>query len=217
MSAGPARGQPPGGGTSDPSGSDVPLCAPAWDEPLDVQDLMRRIPPTATVMGLFFNAALEAVRRARGKPLARLPYVSLRDYPLTEHVQLLVECAEQAYPDFQLRLALRRLGRDAFDAFMKSTVGWAVFGIAGRTWSTAAPLISRAYSLTGPVGGATVLANRPDCLVIGLRGIWNFADSYHVGVFEAAVDWYQKRGEVLVRSHSVADIDIHIQLESQLP
>jgi uncharacterized protein (TIGR02265 family) len=97
--------------------------------------------------------------------------------------------------------------------FAQSMVGRAVFGIAGRNWDDALQLVTRAYSTTGPVGTASFDNSAPSRQVISFRQIWNFPDSYHVGVIEAAMEHYGKRGEVFVRTLSMCDVDLELRFQ----
>ena len=46
--------------------------------------------------------------------------------------------------------------------------------------------------------------------VVALRDLWNFPDSYQVGVFEGAMETFGLRGDIRVRVHSLADVDLLI-------
>lgn len=187
---------------------------PDWEAPLDTADRLARIPPRAMVKGMFFHAPLELARMASGRQPGRDRYVAFQDYPLTEHVRVLAECARLAYPMASSRLALRQFGREAYRTFVESLAGRALFAIAARTWDEALRLVPRAYRMIGPVGTADLQEVTAARVVIALREIWNFPDSYHAGVFEAALEHYGKRGAVWTRVHSLADVDLEIRIES---
>jgi uncharacterized protein (TIGR02265 family) len=190
---------------------------PDWSAPLDTVERLRRVPEKAIVKGMFFLSAIEIVKRKNRKGAEELcdkRYFGFKDYPLVEHIRLLETCARLAFPGESPRQGVRLLGRDAFEAFAHSMVGRAVFGIAGRSWDDAMRLVTRAYSTTGPVGTAELSESTPTRVVISFRQIWNFPDSYHVGVIEAAMQHYEKRGEIFVRQLSFSDVDMELRFTS---
>lgn len=181
---------------------------PDWTAPLDVAERLRAVPPEATVKGMFFDGPIaEAFRRSGDRP-GKPSYVAFKDYPLTEHIQVLVACAMAGYPDVPVREGLRRLGRDAFRTFLESLAGKVLFSVAGRNFDAALGLVARSYGIAGPVGTATVIQRTPDAAVIRMKDIFNMPDCYHVGVFEAAMEYFRMDGEVLTRVRSSSDVDI---------
>ncbi len=183
---------------------------PRWDAPLELETLRATVPPTATVKGMFFTGPLELAART-GRPVATTKrYVLFKDYPLTEHLDVLAESAAAIYPREPPREGLRRLGRAAFSVFADSLVGKTVLGIAGRDFDAALRLVTRAYKTIGPVGTGEVTETNAEGAVLRLRDIWNFPDSYHLGVFEGAMDHYERPGEILVRVHGPAEVDLKI-------
>lgn len=186
--------------------------SPDWNEPIDVPARIRATPPEATVKGMFIEAPIAVAQRRSGQRPGRREYIPFKDYPVAEHNQVLVACAMAGYPDVPLREGLRRLGRDALRTFLESLAGRVVFAAAGRNFDAALGLVAKSYGITGPVGSAAVTARTPDAAVVQLRRCYNFPDCYHVGVFEAAMDHFREKGEVLIRVLSVCDVDIKMSL-----
>jgi uncharacterized protein (TIGR02265 family) len=185
---------------------------PDFSSPFDVAERLRAVPPEATVKGMFFDGPItEAFRRSGDRP-GKPSYVSFKDYPLTEHIQVLVACAMAGYPDVPIREGLRRLGHDAFRTFLESLAGKVLFSVAGRNFDAALGLVARSYGIAGPVGTATVIQRTPDAAVIHMKDIYNMPDCYHVGVFEAAMEYFRKDGEVLTRVRTTSDVDIKMAL-----
>ena len=181
---------------------------PDFGAPLDVAERLRLVPRAATVKGMFFDAPIAEAFRRSGQHAGKRAYFPFKDYPLTEHIQVLVACAMAAYPDAPVREGLRRLGRDAFTTFLESLAGRVLFSVAGRSFDAALGLVARSYAIAGPVGTATVKTRAPDAAVIHLKEIYNFPDAYHVGVFEAAMEYFRQEGEVHTLVRSPSDVDI---------
>jgi len=180
---------------------------------MDLAERVRIVPPEATVKGMFMEAPISIAMARSGQRPGRREYIPFKDYPVSEHNQLLLACAMAAYPDVPIREGLRRLGRDALRTFLESLAGRVVFAAAGRNFDAALGLVARSYGITGPVGTATVVERTPEAAVIELRQIYNFADCYHVGVFEAALDHFRQPGEILIRVRSICDVDVKMALE----
>lgn len=185
---------------------------PDWSAPLDVDERVRLVPPTAMVKGMFLERPIAEAQRRCGRRPVPGEYVPFRDYPITEHIRVLAACAAAAWPDVPLREGIRRLGRDAFRTFLESLAGRVVFAAAGRNFDAGLGLTTRAYGLTGPVGTARVVERTPGAAVVELRGIHSLADCYHVGVFEAGMEHFHEPGEVLIRVHSACDVDFKLVL-----
>jgi uncharacterized protein (TIGR02265 family) len=180
--------------------------------PLDIAERLRAVPRQATVKGMFFDGPIaEAFRRSGDRP-GQASYVAFKDYPLTEHIQVLVACAMAGYPDVPVREGLRRLGRDAFRTFLGSLAGKVLFTVAGRDFDAALGLVARSYAIAGPVGTAAVVERTPKAAVIHLKDIYNLPDCYHVGIFEAAMEYFAKDGEVLTRVRTPSDVDIKMAI-----
>jgi uncharacterized protein (TIGR02265 family) len=183
---------------------------PDWSAPLDVAARVRAAPADATVKGMFFDGPIREAYRRTGERPGQGRYVPFKDYPLTHHVQVLAACAMSAYPGLPVREGLRRLGRDAFTTFLESLSGRIVLSMAGRGYDAALDLVARSYRIAGPVGTATVTERTPEAAVVRLHDIFNFPDCYHVGIFEAAMEHFGKRGQVLLRVRSPSDVDLKL-------
>lgn len=185
---------------------------PDWSAPLDVAERLRGVPREATVKGMFFDGPInESFRRSGVRP-GSPSYLAFKDYPLTEHIQVLVACAMAGYPDLPIREGLRKLGRDAFRTFLDSLAGRVLFSVAGRSFDAGLGLVARSYGIAGPVGTATVIERTADAAVVHMKDIYNLPDCYHVGVFEAAMDHFGRDGEVLIRIRSPSDVDVKMAL-----
>src|SRR5688572_26437759 len=94
---------------------------PPWGEPLDAPALVRAVPADATMTGVFLAAVCElATRRGITLPAARARYTPFQRYPLREHCELMLEVSRLTMPELPLRAALRKLGRGAPAALVRS-------------------------------------------------------------------------------------------------
>jgi uncharacterized protein (TIGR02265 family) len=187
---------------------------PNWQEPLDVSAVIARVPPTATVKGIFFRTAIAQAKAVAGKSPGRPHYELFTDYPSAELAQVLAECAQLLYPEKSLRLALRLLGHDVFSHLKSTTAGTFLFSVAGNNPRSAFRLVGRAYKLFSNSVSAACDEESPGIVVVKLRNIWSFGDCYHVGIFEGAVASYGGSCSIHIRWLSPCDIDIKVTLLS---
>jgi uncharacterized protein (TIGR02265 family) len=125
-------------------------------------------------------------------------------------MELLVTAAGVMYPREPIRNGLRRLGRLAYPTLAGTLIGKAIFGVAGRNFGTILSLASRAYNVSLKPGEVTLAERGAGRGVMLLRQLWNFPDSYQVGVFEGALIAVGMRGEVKVRVLSPCDVDFEV-------
>jgi len=146
--------------------------------------------------GMYVETLLSMLKR-RG---AALPtdkrYFSFKDYPLRELMRLMVDALEVLYPDISPREAMIALGRLAFPTFTSTTIGKVIFSVAGNSWVRALNLVTKAYGVSIHPGTASVTEMTETGARVELREIWNFGNSYHVGVFEGAMKHFGVRGRV---------------------
>ena len=178
---------------------------PPWDAPLDVEECLRNIPDGATTKGMFLLPMLvEAKRRGLTLPSARERYLPFVDYPVAEHARLLVESASAFYPELSTRLALRRLGHRAVDAFRHSTVGKVMW--SGATDPLAAlDVIAKGYAITSSRTSVEVVESAPGMAKLRVSGVHWFLDSHHVAVFEGILKECGVVGSVRIRLDSPSD------------
>lgn len=185
---------------------------PDWNAPLDVEGLLARMPKDSTVRGVFFQNAVEQVKRKLGRdPFAR-EFYKLLSYPSAELVRVLRQAAEILCPEVPLRQGLRRLGQSVFPALRETAAGTFLFSVAGKNVRSAFKLTSRAYELFSSHGRAEVGAVEDNAVYIELRRIWTFPDCYHVGIFEGALAAYETPGQIQIRRLGDCDVDLRIEL-----
>jgi uncharacterized protein (TIGR02265 family) len=180
---------------------------PPWASPLDTAARLRSIPDAATITGIFLSGVRDLARSSDVTlDRARTSYVAFKHYPLREHAELMLECADKVWPALPLRQSLRKMGRGGAGVLIASHVGRVVFG------SVEGPLelvraMARSYGLHVRPGQAEVEPDGERRIVVRMRDIHYFLDSHHVGVFEGVLRHAQVQGEVKLLAHSTSDVD----------
>jgi uncharacterized protein (TIGR02265 family) len=162
----------------------------------ELEDWLSETPPEATVKGMYVETLFSMLKR-RG---AALPndrrYFSFKDYPLRELMRLMVDAVEVLYPDISPREGMIALGRLALPTLMSTTIGKVIFSVAGNSWVRALNLVTKAYQVSIRPGTASVAEVTETSARVELREIWNFGNSYQVGVFEGAMKHFGVHGRV---------------------
>lgn len=172
-------------------------------------------PSSATVKGMYIDSFLKSLDRERIERPTSARYLSFKDYPLRALMSLLLECTALAHPNLPPKDGLRMMGRLVYPTLAESTVGKILFAIAGRDWTAALPLASRAYKISLDPGRATLREITETSAIVELRDVYNFADSYQAGVFEGAMECYQVDGTVTARPLArVCDVDLFLEWQS---
>jgi len=176
--------------------------------------LISQTPQAATVKGMFLTSFLESLDKGNFKRPTDARFVSFKDYPLRQFMELMLVAVGTAWPDMPPRAALRRLGQGAYPTLADSVVGRVLFSVAGRSFGTALQLTEKAYKLSLNPGIARLVDLKEKTAVLELRDIWNFADCYQVGVMEGAMVAYKVKGEVRAQKLSrPCDVDLHLRWE----
>ncbi len=184
---------------------------PPWSRPLDPMAVLQTIPASSTIAGMFFLAALEGARR-RGVTLSpsRDRYLRFGFYPLAEFVPLLVEAAKKFYPERSLREALRAIGHAGPAAFSASVLGKVTLGAAEGVHA-AVRAIASTYAINVPGSRCDVLESSQRSAIVGLRDVYHFLDSHHVGVFEGTLNYAGVSGRVRIASQNATSADLLLE------
>jgi uncharacterized protein (TIGR02265 family) len=183
---------------------------PDPNAPLDLAERLAAIPEGATVKGMFFQTMSGQAHRASGELPGRDRYVSFKDYPLREWLQLLPKAAKLTFPRLPVREGIRRLGQESYPTFARSTLGRVMMAAAGTNYSAALRQGPRAFPLTGSATQCEILSMAEGRGVLRLTGAWDYPYALHVGVFEGTLREFRKTGIVRVRilTRSSADYEI---------
>ena len=184
--------------------------SPDWDAPIDVAKQVRRAPVLGSVRGMFIREILDAVQSAGARLPVAKRYVSFKKYPLPDYLQVIADGCALIHPDVSLRRAMRRVGRLTYPNFVKTVLGKTILAVAGNDFSSVVKLAPKAYRATIKPGDAKVKEKGERKVVVELRDIWNFPDSFQVGVWEGALAACKVEGEIKVRSRDLANADLEI-------
>jgi uncharacterized protein (TIGR02265 family) len=183
-------------------------------EKAELEAWIGETPPHAAVKGMYVESLLTMLtERGAARPTDKR-YFSFKDYPLRELMRLMVDAVAVLYPEASPREGMIALGRLALPTLVSTTVGKVIFSIAGQSWVRALNLVTKAYEVSIKPGRASVQALTESGARVELREIWNFGDSYQVGVFEGAMEHFGVRGSVRpVRIGRRCDVDLIVQWE----
>jgi uncharacterized protein (TIGR02265 family) len=194
---------------------------PAWDAPLDGQTYLRACPTSATIKGMFTGAIVAEARR-RGVTLAAATadkYHGFLDYPLVDHLRLVLEASPIFWPDMSLRQSLRKMGRAAVNTFLTTTIGRAVLG--GFTSPEAVPhamnALVRAYSISmsRPTPQFSVREVADTSCIVRVTDFWIFNDSHQIGIFEGVCRVCGVHADVTLWSEGLSSAEFRIAWRSR--
>jgi uncharacterized protein (TIGR02265 family) len=196
-------------------GRDQGFVDPPWGAPVDVPRILRQIPETGQVAGVFLQPLADGARRCNVTlPSARERYRHFAFYPMREHVQLMVEAAPVLFPNRPLRSVLCKLGRLAPRSLLESTIGKVMLGSAGDVEMVLGAMV-KTYPLHIKPSQVELVECRPGSAVVRLSEIHYFLDSHHVGCFEGALRFAgMKQGKVRIRSYSSTAADFLLTWET---
>ena len=183
---------------------------PPWAAPLDAAGVLARIPPGATIAGMFFLALTEGAQRRRvDLPFPRDRYLPFGFYPVSEFAPLLVSAAERFYPELPLRQSLRRIGKSGPVAFLSSTLGKVTLG-ASEGAHAMVVAIAKTYAINVKPSRCDITEANERSMIISMAGVPYFLDSHHVGVFEGTLHYAGVGGTVLIRSRGDFAADLKL-------
>lgn len=183
---------------------------PDFTRPIDLAAQKRLIQPGATVKGMQLQALVDECKK-RGVAIGTRKYTSFREYPGEELLDLLVATAEGVWPGIPTREALRRVGRLAYPTLYNSLVGKVIFGALARDVKGIWGVVSKGYELSGSTGTATLLEVSEEEAIVRLDGMYSFIDSWHVGIFEGAIEVYDADSEVYLKMNTPMSADFQVR------
>ncbi|MEM1416118.1 MAG: DUF2378 family protein [Myxococcota bacterium] len=164
----------------------LPFRVPDLTSPVDVDALIALGPPAGLVKGMFFAMIQQRVREAGAGHVGRDRYVAFRGYPLEEWLRFLPEAADRAHPRLPTREGMRRFGQAAFETFETSVPGRVLFSLAGRNPMGVTRAAGRAFTAIASHGRVEVEVADEGRAVLRYLDMWDYLESWHVGVVEGA-------------------------------
>lgn len=169
-------------------------------------------PAHATVKGMYIDALLQELDRQRIVRPTTARFISFKDYPLRDFMRMLIDYSGLVVHDATPREALRQLGHSVFPTLAESTVGRIIFSIAGRNWIQALMLSPRAWEISLKPGSVQLCDVTETSARMALRDVWNFADTYQVGIIEGAMEVFRIEGTVRPQVlNRRCDVDLHLE------
>lgn len=184
-----------------------------WEAAIDVPMHIDAAPTHATMRGFLTTPVVRAARKL-GFHIGREKYLDFREYPLREHLEVLVDGASKLYPSLSLRRGFREIAKMTLPAMRETTVGRVLLSLSeGSRGRSALQLVAKTYRMTRNVGVANIGEATDGHADIELREIHDFADSLHVGIFEHLLVGLGHSGRVQVRRHTAFDVDLRLHLD----
>lgn len=183
---------------------------PDLTQPFDLAAHLALAPRDGTVKGMFFSRIIDETRARASKPFDARGHFPFSSYPLADWLTLLYNAARAAYPTEPVRSGLRRLGRSMYPTFAESMIGKVVFSIAGNSVMRALPLYPKIWSVISNHGTAEIDELTPGRVVIRLRNVWDYLDSFQFGSLEGGMGFFGIAASVKIASLGPCDADFEI-------
>ena len=180
----------------------------------ELQSWIDDTPEFCTVKGMYVTGILQALDNF-GIEHPDLRVQAFKDYPLRDYMVLLLNAALTMHPGQAPKEGLRLLGQLAVPTFAYSLVGAVITSTVGRNWEMGLKFVSRGYELSLKPGTAVVAELADGRALVELRDVWNFGDSYQVGVMEGLMSACDVQGTVTAKSTSRCDVDLHLEWEAR--
>jgi uncharacterized protein (TIGR02265 family) len=174
-------------------------------------DWISETPHANTVKGMYVTGIGQALNARGVSYVAPARIHPFKDYPLREYMELLLDSAVTLYPDVPVHVGLYRLGQLAIPTFGSSIVGRVIMGTVGQSWELALKCVTRGYEVSLKPGKAVVAELKQGTALLELRDIWNFGDSYQVGVVHGLLTCCGLSGKITPRVISRGDVDLRIE------
>jgi uncharacterized protein (TIGR02265 family) len=172
-------------------------------------DRIERTPSSHTIKGMYV-AGIQDTMRSLGMETDSLKIQQFKDYPIRDFMETLLDATVTVFPKKTVAEGLKVLGEQAIPTFAASIVGSVIMGTVGRSWSLALKCVSRGYEVSLKPGRAVVAEIGNGKALVELRDVWNFGESYQVGVISGLMQWCGLNGEIQPIAKSQCDVDLQI-------
>jgi uncharacterized protein (TIGR02265 family) len=174
-------------------------------------DRIEKTPATHSIKGMYV-AGLEDTLRAMGATRAvPVKAQQFRDYPLRDYMESLLDASVTLFPSRPMSDALKLLGEQAIPTFASSIVGSVIMGTVGGNWALALKCVSRGYEVSLKPGKAVVAEISSGRARVELRDVWNFGESYQVGVIRGLMQQCGLSGDIVAEVKSQCDVDLRLE------
>lgn len=177
-----------------------------WSEPFDLDAYLSITPAEAMVRGLYFSDVSSQLPKDKRRQL----YLPFRQYPARDYMLLLTDAALHLYPERSRREGLRLVGDIVMSRFLQSTVG-KVFSLLATDISSAIRKSAAAMEAVQNYGEVRVVREEENASIVEMRGVWDFADSHYVGLYEAMVRTRECEPFIAMKRHTLSDVDLRIE------
>ena len=178
-------------------------------------DWIEATPETHTVKGMYVTGLMQMLETVgvEAPKVDRVP--AFKNTPLRPYMHMLLDAALTLYPPSPVREGLRRLGQLVIPTFATSMVGKVIMATAGHSWELSLKFVSRGYEASLTPGQCIVAEMRSGFALLQLRDIWNFGDSYQVGVIDGLMDWCRIQGKISPTVNSRSSVDMTIEWQAE--
>jgi uncharacterized protein (TIGR02265 family) len=182
--------------------------APSWTQSLDVEMYLERCPADINVRGMYFNGIVRDILSKISTYTPSTSYRAFHYYPLRDFMALVVEAASLLYPMAGAREGIRLVGRNAYRDFADSTIGKVILGAVKNDVSAILSLATKAYGVSMTQAKVGVVERGDHYAILSMSNVYNFLDTYQVGVFEGVFLITATTGEVKIHrtGHSEAQL-----------
>jgi uncharacterized protein (TIGR02265 family) len=180
-------------------------------ELVEFHEQIARTPAENEVNGMYVVGLLELLRKRKVVVPTVRPAQRFRFYPLREYMELLVFAAVNLHPEKTVGEGLRHMGLGVIPTFASSLAGNVILSAATWSWEAALGGLTRGYSLSVRPGSVRVVESRRGFARVEFRGMWNFGETYQVGLIEGLMRWCKVDGKLWARKLSRANTDILIE------
>jgi uncharacterized protein (TIGR02265 family) len=181
----------------------------ALERAIDVDALVKAIPTSYTVKGMFISRYLGILGGdyARLEPRLAAPprggrFVPFKDYPQADYTRIVAAAAKKRFPEFALSEAVRRVAREDLATFSESMFGKIVLAVIGDAHTTLLRVPAAYHRIApGPNVHAEDLDSRTTRLTF--EGLYGFVE-YQLGQIEGIVMSFDRPPVVTIHALATA-------------
>jgi uncharacterized protein (TIGR02265 family) len=191
------------------------------DHHADVEALVKRLPPGASVKGMFIEHSFglakqagvprEQIEQQAGVPPRR--YMPFLDYPYADYIRISLPVARTLYPRVKSARGLRMLGLGLYPMFAGTVLGRVLFGAFEHDAARILPIGMKGWQLSLNFGSTETQQLGPRHVRYHFTGMPALLDTMSLGVVEGALTACGVRGTVLYAEKDPANASYDIRWE----